>query len=95
MSKSIARKLSFTIIIAVMFCTLSIGIISFIFFRNASIDSNAQRALNIAQSAAAIVNSSDFTQIIDTLEKKRQLVSCQTGAGQSKNRHRCSFPLCT
>ena len=69
MSKSIARKLSFAIIIAVMFCTLSIGIISFIFFRNASIDSNAQRALNIAQSAAAIVNSSDFTQIIDTLEK--------------------------
>ena len=92
MSKSIARKLSFAIIIAVMFCTLSIGIISFIFFRNASIDSNAQRALNIAQSAAAIVNSSDFTQII---RKKRQLVSCQTGAGQSKNRHRCSFPLCT
>ena len=69
MSKSIARKLSFAIIIAVMFCTLSISIISFIFFRNASIDSNAQRALNIAQSAAAIVNSSDFTQIIDTLEK--------------------------
>lgn len=69
MSKSIARKLSFPIIIAVMFCTLSIGIISFIFFRNASIDSNAQRAQNIAQSAAALVNSSDFTQVIDTLEK--------------------------
>ena len=69
MSKSIARKLSFAIIIAVMFCTLSIGIISFIFFRNASIDSNAQRAQNIAQSAAALVNSSDFTQVIDTLEK--------------------------
>ena len=68
MSKSIARKLSFAIIIAVMFCTLSIGIIS-LFFRNASIDSNAQRTQNIAQSAAALVNSSDFTQVIDTLEK--------------------------
>jgi len=52
-----------------MICASLVGLVSYIFFRNEAIVSNAQRAENIAQSAAAIINPDDFTQIVDTLEK--------------------------
>ena len=75
--QSIVAKISVLIIGMIILCAVTVGVSSIILFRNDSISSNAQRAMDIAQSAAAMIDPAQFVKIMQTREKNDYYVQAK------------------
>ncbi|HMM06655.1 MAG TPA: methyl-accepting chemotaxis protein [Clostridiales bacterium] len=66
---SLSIKISALLVGMIMLCAVTVGIASVTLYRSDSIEANANRALDIALSAAALIEPDEFTEIMRTLEK--------------------------
>lgn len=72
LSRSISRQISIITVIMVALCAVIVGIISYFFFRNSAIEINGQRAMDVAISAAALVDGESFWDVVDRGEKNEE-----------------------
>ena len=83
-SLSLAAKVTIMVLIAIIGSTASIGIISYLIYRNSSIQSNSDRVLAISQSVAAMIDPAEFRQIMETMEKNEYHRSLEQGLSRIK-----------
>ncbi|MDL2294632.1 methyl-accepting chemotaxis protein [Ruminococcaceae bacterium OttesenSCG-928-D13] len=62
--QSLAIQISAILLCMVVLCAVLVGVSSTILYRGDNVDSNADRALAVAQSVAALVNADKFTEIM-------------------------------
>ncbi len=67
--RSLSAQISLMVVAMVSLAVVLVGVASYILYRKDSIDYSAQRALAIAQSAAAAIDGDSFTAILESGEK--------------------------
>ena len=78
LKQSLVTKISALIIGMIILCAVMVGVSSIVLFRNDSIKSNAQRAMDIAQATAAMIDPAQFVQIMQTREKNDTYAQVKT-----------------
>lgn len=80
--KSLSTKISWLLITMVLLTSILMGSASLVVYRMEMVEANAQRALDIAQSAASIIDGDEFTSIMNTMEKNDYWYSVKSSFNQ-------------
>lgn len=67
--RRLSAQISIIVIVLVLVCAIAVGLSSFFLYRADNIRSNANRAQNVAQSVAALVDAQAFSEIMESGEK--------------------------
>ncbi len=89
--KSLVTKIAVLIIGMIILCAVIVGVSSIILFRNDSIKSNGQRAMDIAQSAAAMIDPAQFASIMQTREKNDYYALAKSGFDEIASRTHTAY----
>ncbi|MDL2233440.1 methyl-accepting chemotaxis protein [Ruminococcaceae bacterium OttesenSCG-928-L11] len=68
-NRSIATQISLLIVIMVLLSAVTVSVTSIVLYQKDTIDANARRATDIAQSAASLIQPEEYTRIMETGEK--------------------------
>lgn len=83
---SLALKITILLVVMVVICALLVGFASYWMYRNDNIDSNANRALAVAQSAAAAIDADEFVAIMASGEETDYWYSAKDTLDEIKQR---------
>ena len=84
---SLATKITVMILVMIIVSTVSVGVFSYIMYRNDTVELAMNKALVIVQSVAALIDPAEYSDIMYTMEKNDYFFWLQQQMGDIRDAH--------